>query len=148
MYYRQIEYYIDSAFSSKEFMEIEPEDLTLETDIKVVVRRLKEDFGEDLSYIFDLYEKADPIEKEHLLTDLVTYYKKTGEWAKKDYDLAVEFAKDTIQKAYGFSKLKVDKIFNDNSSAKLKIAGYVTRFSFLISCLTFVAVIIILCAAY
>jgi len=148
IYFRQIEFYLEGAFSNKEFMEIEPDDLTEEKDFKEVIRRLKEDFGENVSDMLDIYEQADTERKLFLLNDLKSHYKKTGEWAKKDFELAIDYAKDTFQKAFGFSKKKVDKIFNDNSSAKLKVAGWITTLSFFLSCLSFVAVIIILCVAY
>ncbi|MET4082845.1 hypothetical protein ABIB40_002809 [Pedobacter sp. UYP30] len=83
VYYQQIEFYLEGAFSNKEFMEIEPDDLTEETDIKEVIRRLKEDFGEDVSNMFSIYEKSDEERKLFLLNDLKSHYKKLENGLKK-----------------------------------------------------------------
>jgi hypothetical protein len=50
--YQSIEFYLQGAFSDKEFMETDPDDLTDERDIKEVVRRINTDFGEDLLMYF------------------------------------------------------------------------------------------------
>ncbi len=69
-YYRQIEFFLDGAFSNKEFMEIDPDDLEEEIDMKEVIRRMKEDFGEDVSYMSEIYDQADLEVKSFLLNDL------------------------------------------------------------------------------
>ena len=146
--YQSIEFYLQGAFSDKEIMETEPDDLSNETDIKEVVRRIKTDFGEDVSHILPLYNQADANLKEYLLKDLKQHYKKVGEWAKKDFEFAMKYVKDVYQKAFGLSEKRIDKMFNAKNSAKLKFFGWTTAIAFLISCLSFIAVVIILCAAY
>ncbi len=148
IYYQQKEFYLEAAFSNKEFMEIEPDDLVEETDIKVVIRRLREDFGEDVSDMLNIYEHSDEDRKLFLLNNLKSHHKRTGEWAKKDFELAIEYTKDTFQKAFGLSKERVDTLFADNAHIKLKVAAWITTVSFFLSCLSFVVVIIILCIAY
>ena len=148
IYYQQIEFFIESSFSNKKFMEIETDDLTNETDIKEVIRRLKEDFGEDLFYIFDIYDQSNLKTKEFLLNDLKSHYKKTGEWAKKDFELGIEFVKDTLKTAFGFSEKKFTQIFNEKISTKLKVYSWLTTTFFFLTCLSFIAVVIIFCITY
>ena len=146
--YQTTEFYFEGAFSEEEFMEIEPNDLSNETDIKEVVRRLKDDYGEDLSYILEIYEAVDKERQNFLLEDLKKHYNKVGLWAKKEYEFAMDYAKDTYQKAFGLSHKRIDKLFNSNTPFKLKLYGWITSISFFISCATFIAVIIILCSKY
>lgn len=151
IYNNQINVYIESVYSDKEFMEIEPEDLTSETNINEVLRRLQVDFGEDASKILSAYSSVDlsnATNYNYLLNDLKEHYKKIGEWAKRDYEIAIEFAKDTMQKAYGYSAKQIDRIIDDNTSAKWQIGVKVAYFSFLVSCITFISVIVILCVTY
>jgi hypothetical protein len=148
IYERHIESYIHAAYSNKEFMEIAPNDLSEETNINEVIRRIRVDFGEDTTNVLEHYDKADNNEKLILLESLKAHYKKIGEWAKKDFEFAVEYSKDTLKKAYGYSDKKINEIFNDNSSSKLKFWNFMYQWSFLISCLCFITVIIILCIFY
>lgn len=146
--YQSIEFYLQGAFSDKEIMEIEPENLTSETDIKEVVRRLKTDFGEDVSYVLPIYEQLDKNQQEFLLNDLKKHYKKVGEWAKEDFKNAMAYVKETYKNAFGFSQKKIDKLIGSNSAKKFKYLGWITSITFLLSGLTFIAVIIILCTVY
>jgi hypothetical protein len=146
--YQNIEFYLQSAFSDKEIMETDPDDLSKETDIKEIVWRLKVDFGEDLSHVLEIYEKIDANHKLLLIEDLKRHYRRTGEWAKKDYEGAIKYAKDTFRKAFGASEKKVDRLFNSNSASALKFWGRIVTIAFLISCLTFIIVLILLTILY
>lgn len=68
IHYQGIELYLQGAFSNEKIMEMEmePEDITNETDIKEVVRRLKVDFDEDMSYVLDGYTNSTQEKKEFL----------------------------------------------------------------------------------
>lgn len=146
--YQSVEFYLQGAFSDKEIMETNPDDLTNEKDIKEVVRRIKIDFGEDVSHILPIYEQANVDGKEYLLNDLKNHYKKVGEWAKRDFELAMTYIKDIYKTAFGLSQKKVDKLFNSNTTKKLKFFGWMAAIMFLLSCLSFVTVVIILCVVY
>lgn len=146
--YQSIEFYLQGAFSDREIMKIEPDDLTDETDIKEVIRRIKTDFGEDVSHVLPLYNQADTSLKEYLLNDLKQHYKKVGEWAKKDFEFAMKYVKNVYQNAFGLSEKRIDKIFNSKTSLKLKLFGWTTAITFFLSCLSFIAVVFILCITY
>jgi hypothetical protein len=146
--YQSIEFYLQGAFSDKEIMETDPDDLTDETDIKEVVRRIKTDFGEDVSTVLEIYNQVNDNGKQFLLNDLKSHYKKTGEWAKKDFELAMNYVKGIYKSAFGLSQKRIDKMFNSKSAKKLKFIGWTVAITFLLSCLSFIAVVIILCVAY
>lgn len=142
--YQKIEFYLQGAFSDKEIMEIDADDITNETDIKEVIRRINTDFGEDISNVLQLYNQADDKGKEFLLMDVKRHYKKTGEWAKKDFELAMRYAKDVYKEAFGLSEKRINKMQTSSATRKLKFFGWTLTIAFLLSCLSFIAVIIIL----
>jgi hypothetical protein len=146
--YQNFEFYLQVAFSSKEIMEIEPFDLTNENDIKEIVRRMKIDFGEDVSFVLQDYEKADDKGKEFLLNDLKMHYKKVGDWARVDYENGVNYVKDIYKSAFGISEKRINKMFKQSSTSKLKFYSWITAIAFLLSCTSFITVVIILCVAY
>jgi hypothetical protein len=146
--FQNIEFYLRGAFSNPDIMETDPKDLTNIVDIKEVVRLLKIDFGEDHSPLLEVYEKEDSEGKELLLSDLKKHYNNIGEWAKKDFELGLNYAKNTFKEAYGLTDKKADKLFKPTNSSLFKIYGSITTIAFLLSCLSFISVIIILCVAY
>jgi hypothetical protein len=146
--FQSIEFYLRGAFSNPDIMETDPKDITNITDIKEVVRLLKMDFGEDDSFILELYEKEDSVGREILLKDLKEHYNKIGEWAKRDFELGLNYAKDTFKKAFGLSEKKADKLFKQTTVSLFNIFCSITTIAFLLSCISFILVIIILCAAY
>jgi len=148
IHYQSIEFYLRGAFSNPDIMETDPADLTNEKDIKEVARRLKSDFGEDVSFVLETYEKSNDKGREFLLNDLKEHYKKVGEWAKMDFEAAIAYVKDTYRSAFGLSNKRIDSLFKANTSNSLKTFGWITTVAFLISCISFISVIIILCIAY
>lgn len=146
--YQSIEFYLQGAFTDKEIMEIDPDDLTNETDIKEVVRRIKTDFGEDFSHILSIYNQANDAGKEYLLNDMKNHYKKTGEWAKKDFEFAMNYVRGIYKSAFGLSQKKIDKLFNADTAENLKFYGRTVAITFFLSCLSFISVVIILCIKY
>jgi len=146
--YQNIEFHLQGAFSNKEIMETDPDDLTNETDIKEVVRRLKIDFDEDVSFVLEDYSQVNDAGKLFLLNDLKAHYKKVGESVKAEFEFAMKYVKKTYKEAFGYSDKKIDKLFNSNTAKKLKIYGWTTAIAFFISCLSFIAVIIILCIEF
>lgn len=143
--YQNVEFYLQGAFSNKEIMEINPDDLTDETDIKEVVRRLKIDFDEDASFVLNDYLKVNDAGKLFLLNDLKAHYKKVGDSVKAEYDLAIKYVKQTFKEAFGLSDKKTDKLFKPKTAKKLKFYGWSTAIAFIVSCLSFISVVIILC---
>lgn len=129
-------------------METDPDDLTNETDIKEVVRRLKIDFDEDVSFVLEDYSKVNEDGKLFLLNDLKSHYKKVGESVKAEFEFAMKYVKTTYKEAFGLSDKKIDKLFNSNTAKKLKVYGRTTAIAFFISCLTFISVVVILCIKF
>lgn len=146
--YQNIEFYLQGAFSNKEMMAIEPKDLTNEEDVKEVLRRLKNDFGEDASFIMEDYTKLNDEGKLFLLNDLKKHYKRVGEHVKDEYKLSFDYAKKVYKDAFGLTSKKVNKLFNSNTSKKFKLYGWITTIALLISCLSFLIVVLILCIKY
>jgi hypothetical protein len=146
--YQNIEFYLQGAFSDKQIMETDPDDLTEETDIKEIVRRIKTDFGEDVSHVLPIYEQVNDKEKLFLLNDLKNHYKRTGEWTKREFEFAMNYVKDVYKTAFGLSQKQIDVLFNLDTSKKLKFYGWAVTIMFILSCLSFIAVVIILCVVY
>jgi hypothetical protein len=95
-----------------------------------------------------IYEQLNEIGKNYLLTDLKSHYKKTGEWAKKDFEIAISYVKNVYKNAFGLSQKRVDRFFSSNSTKKLKFFAWTSAIMFLLSCLSFITVVIILCIVY
>ena len=97
-------------------METDPDDLTNETDIKEVVRRLKIDFDEDVSFVLEDYAKVNDAGKLFLLNDLKAHYKRVGESVKAEYEFAMNYVKKTYKEAFGLSDKRIDKLFKSNTN--------------------------------
>lgn len=148
IHYQGIEFYLRGAFSNQDVMEIDPDDISDENDIKEIARRFKIDFDVDLSAFIKVYNNLDEVGRSEMINDLKNYYKRLGEWVKNDYEAGLSFVKETYKKAFGLSDKKVNKLFESSSSNSLKISGFFTSASLIISCLSFFSVIIILCISY
>jgi hypothetical protein len=146
--YQTVEFYLQGAFSNKKTMAMDPKDLTNETDIKEVLRRLKIDYDEDASFILEDYNKVTPEGKAFLLNDIKKHYKKVGDNVKKEYDFAINYSKETFQKAFGFSDKRINKMFDPINPKKLKVLARITTVAFILCCLSFVTVIVVLCIKY
>jgi hypothetical protein len=151
MYNHQINIFIENAFSDKEFMQIDSEDISKEENVNEVLRRLMVDFGESAEGILNAYSSLDttnPTLNEALLNDLKNHYRRIGDWARKDYEIAIGFAKDTMQKAYGYSAEQVNTLMNEDTAAKWGLWVKISYLSFLLSCSAFVSVVVTFCILY
>jgi len=148
IHYQSIEFYLQGAFSRQQIIEINPDDISNENDINEVVRRLKIDYGDDVSHVLDEYAKLNPEGKQIVMNDLKNRYQIMAQSAKQEFEFAMNYAKDTYQKAFGLSDKIANKMFQPNSSKKFKLFGKLTTISFLISCLSFITVVIIMCVKY
>jgi hypothetical protein len=146
--YQNVEFYLQGAFTDKEMMEIDPDDLTNETDIKEVVRRLKADYDEDVSFIIEDYNKITDEGKFFLLKDLIKHYKRVGEQVKKEYEFAMNYSICVFKDAFGLSDKQVEKIKKPRTSKNMRLYSKITAIAFFISCSSFVSVITILCVKY
>ncbi len=149
MQYQIIEAYLQVIFSGKEVMEIEPKNLTNETDINKIIKHIKDAYGEDVSYVLRVYDSGDEKSKNLLVDSLKDHYKKAGEWAKNDFESAINSVKDIYKNTFGLSQKKTDKMFaGSNTSYKLKIYDWIITIALSVSCLCFIGVIIILVVLY
>ncbi len=146
--YQKIEFYLQGVFSRQQIMEVNPDDISNENDIKEVIRRLKVDYDDDVSHVLDEYAKLNEDGKRIVLNDLKARYKIIALGAKKEFEIAMNYAKDTFKEALGFSDKAADKMFQPSSSKKFRTFGALTSIAFIISCLSFIAVVIILCIKY
>lgn len=147
--YQQIEAYLSGAFSGKEIMPIEPEDLTNETDINNIITSLRVDFGVDLSFELENYEKANDAEKEVIINKLKKHYKSIGEFVQKEYNITFKFVNDVYSEAFGSSsKISIDKDTVISNAKKFKCLDWITSISLFLSCISFIIAIIILCIEF
>ena len=121
--YQGVEFYLKGAFSNHEIMDIEAEDLSDEQDINEVIRRIKLDFGEDVSHVVEIYKQVDDKMKSFLLNDLKSHHKKTALWAKAEYDLAIQYVKYTFKNAFGISDTRIEKNVYHQFTIRIEILG-------------------------
>lgn len=148
VYYQNFEFYLRGAFSNKEMMEIDPEEIKDEKDIKEVVRRLKTDFGEDASFILDTYKSLNTEGKEMLLADFKNHYQRIAKSVKEEYILALAYTKDTFVKGFGISEKRYDQAFTQNSAPYLKFYRTLSGVAYVLSTISFIIVILILVCNY
>lgn len=148
IHYQSIEFYLQGAFSNQQIMEVNPDDISNENDVKEVIRRLKIDYDDDVSNVLDEYSKLNPEGKLIVLNDLKSRYQFIAQGIKREYEFAMNYAKDTYKEAFGLSDKTFERMFQPNSSKRFKLFERLTSISFLISCLSFIAVVTILCIKY
>lgn len=148
IHYQAIEFYLKGAFSNRETMLTHRQDVSIETDFRKLVFLIKYDFGEDLKYKIEEYDNANENLKQFLLNDIKNYYTIRNELAIKDYESAIKYVDDIHKKAFGLSDKKIERIKNVNHAKLFNIYQIITFCGFVISCLTFIFVIILLTILY
>jgi len=146
--YQKIEFYLKGAFSNKKIMNYNFNDIENETEIKEVIRLLKFNFDLDYLYVLKTYDDLSSENKKIVLNNLKNNYNKYGNSIKQEYEFTIDYVKDVFGKAFGFSKKRIDKIFNSNTSKRIKIYGAILTISFIISVLSFISILIILTSIY
>jgi len=146
--YQQVEYFLKGAFSNRKSMSTSYNDLSAETDYAFMVFKMNNDFGIDLNHLLEPYENANAELKAFLIKDIKTQYYSMSKLAVEDYDFAMNYVDGIFKKAFGLSDKKLEKLKNKNYAKLLKIYGRITTFGFVISCLSFMFVIILLTALY
>lgn len=145
---QEIEFYLRSAFSDKKMMKIETDDISNETDVREVIRRIKVDFGEDLSRLLEEYGNMDSDGNTLFLQEMKDRYNKIDKWAKNDFEKAKSHIKEIFKITYGFSNEKIERKFSPRSSKKILLLSRIVNMSLLLCCLSFIAVVIILVSFY
>ncbi len=147
--YKQSEMVMENAFSDKELMLINAPELSETIEYKEIITRIKLDFGKDLTYLLAIYESAEPKGKAILLESLKKYYTEFGIWAKNDYEEAISFSKYVYKQAFGYSDKYIEKIFSKTFKPNsLKVYSWTSIISFSLSCVSFMAVLLVLCLNY
>ncbi len=149
IFYKRIEYIIESKLSEKRLSFLDTDDLEKENSYKEVLRRIKEDFDDDLYYMIDIYEKVDEHHKNILLVDMKKYYGKLRTWTLDVADVSVKVVKEIYKDAFKISNKRVDKLFARKDYGNwYKIFSWISFISFILSCGLFISVLIILCVKY
>lgn len=146
--YQKIEFYLQGAFSKSNMLETEPRNLENISDLKEIIRVLKIDFNQDCSNAIIGFENHNLTKQNEIINELKEYYRKLGIRTKKEYEFTMNYIKDVYSSAFGISKNKIERIFNQKTSKYLKIYGTMTLFSFLLSVTSFITVILILAIGY
>lgn len=146
--YQKVEFYLQGAFSNEKMMDIEADDISDEKDIKEVIRRLKNDFGEDASYVLEIYNNISEEKKAILLEDFKNHYTNISKNVKQQYKLTKDYVKETMTKAFGISEKKFDRLINQDTGKQLNKFGRIATIAFLISCFSFIIVLCCLCIFY
>lgn len=102
-------FYVRGALSDIDIMQDNPIDVSNEADIKTLIDLLRDDFDQDESIVYKLYDEADDAGKEFLINALRKKYQKIGDWAVKDYKIAKDHVKDVMQKAFGMNEQEYAK---------------------------------------
>ena len=147
-HYQQIEFYLKGAYTETQMVEIEPYDLSETNDINEIIVALKTDYDLDYRFILDAYESHDDDNQAIIRDKLKKYYYKVGTQIKEEYEFTLNYIKEVDAKAFGISRKKVDKLFNQKSSRFLKIYGWITSITFLLSCISFIFVLVYLTVLY
>lgn len=138
---------IDIAFSNQKTMDTES-NLNGKETFKELVEKLKDGFGDDLSYLIPAYDNIDNTAKAELYKSIVTHYLKSVEFAQKDTALAMDFVADTYSKFYGISKEKfLKKLNSHNSGRQYKWTLRITTLFYFIYILTFIAALFVFVSA-
>ena len=148
-YYQNIEFYLQGAFSNKEeMMESCPDDLSEVNDIHEIIRKLKIDYDLDYNYILETFESLDEVNREIIKNNLRKNYKTTADSIKREYEFTIDYVQDVYANAFGISKDKIKKTLNKNSSKYFNLYGKISSISSIISCFSFMFVIILLAIIY
>jgi hypothetical protein len=131
---------IDIAFTNQKTMDTES-NLNGSETFKELIDKVKDGFGDDLSYLIPAFDKIDEKARIEVYKSVVDHYLKSVEFAQKDTDLALDFIADTYSKFYGISKekflMKLKKPNSGSSQYKWTVI-LITTFYF-IYILTFIA---------
>ena len=106
------------------------------------------DYDQDCSGALIGFEDYDQSKKSQIIEELKEYYQKLGQRVKKEYDFTLDYVKGVYSSAFGVSKKKIERIFNQKTSRYLKIYRLTILISFLLSVLSFIAVVLILAIGY
>lgn len=138
---------IDIAFTRKKTMDTESF-LNGNETFEGVLIVIQNGTGENLSHLLPIYNNADDTGKQILYDSTVKHYLESVEFAKKDTELAIDFAADTYAQFFHSTKEKYKKQFTDGDKGrKYKILRALTIFLYLLYNLTFIIALFLFAAS-
>lgn len=139
--YNENLFFLRGALSNKKVMTVEPEDVTDIQELDKIILYLQEDFGLDYNEYLKL--ELSESDKLLLLEDLKQKYVNFGEWAKRDYQLGLEYLKDTFSHVYKYSEKQYLKMNNTDGQVAKKLDMIQVRL-LLVSIMSFISALILL----
>lgn len=134
---------IDIAFTHHKTMPIDSQ-LSGSEAFNELVEKLKDHFGEDLSFLINTYNEIDDNAKHILYQSVVDHYMKFVDFANKDFSLALNFIADTYSKFTGIRKEKyLKKLTNDDSGKHYKWTLRLTTTFYLLYILSFIVALFV-----
>lgn len=138
---------IDIAFTRKKTMDTDSF-LNGNETFEGVLIVIQNSTGEDLIHLLPLYNGSDLSGRQILYDSTVKHYLESVEFAKRDTELAIDFAADTYARFFYSSKEKYKKKFTEGDKGKkYKILRTVTICLYLIYNLTFIAALFLFAAS-
>ena len=128
-------------------MPSEPSDITNETDIKVVVNLIMDDFNEDLSHVLEAYKKADELHRQVLLQSVKDHYSKVARWSVRDYQIGFDYVNSVLKSGFGLSDKEIKRT-SDVSGSRIRKLRLIQLAMLYISYLSFILAIIFLAIRY
>jgi len=116
-----------------------------------IVDFIQEDFGVEIDR-FPI-NILTPDQLKPLRDSIVTYYSALNKWENQKFESAINEIKDILHKNLGYSKKRLEKVFDFDRSNSTKtklfwIFNYTASVLFLLSCLTFASGIIVILIGY
>ena len=146
--YQNREMFVYGAFSNMDAMTVDADSVENENDIYKILNSLKIDFDIDFMYMSKDYNEAPETIKIATLNFLKERHKQASIYTKKSYQLGLDYVIDTLSKAYGISKDKIQKIIDEGDLQKLHLYRKLTNIAFWFCCGSFLLVIILLALFY
>jgi hypothetical protein len=146
--YQNREMYVYGAFSNMDVMSVDAESIETENDIYKILNALKIDFDVDFMYMAKDYNEAPEAIKIETLNFLKERHKQFSIYTKKSLQLGLDYTIDTLSKAYGISKDKIQKLINEGDLQKLHLYIKLTNIAFWGCCGSFLLVVILLAIYY
>jgi hypothetical protein len=107
---------IDIAFSNRQMMHTNSE-LTGKETYEELLHKIRSGTGEDFFHLMSEYNMMDDGAKQNRYNQMVDFYLRSVEFAKKDTESALDFIADTYSKFYGVSKRKFLKQITNGGDA-------------------------------
>ena len=135
----------EKAINGIDMMNVNAKGLENQNDFKAIIKNLKSEFGEDLSYLNPVYDNlklnGKTVECEEFISSIKKHYNNVLEWSKKDFELGIELINKAFSSSYGKNIKFIQKI-------KLKTWPFqmfkILSFSaFMLTCLSFITVMIL-----